>query len=292
MPYTVITPEQELEMIKDNYENDLSSNIIQKKYHVSAGRLAKIFGKYGLEIRKNLHRGKYTFDKNFFYEDSQNLAYYLGWMSSDGFVQETTNLTGIEIQQGDIKVLEDIAKAMKYTRPIFSYERKERGNGKFCRFLLENAEVKKILVEKYGIIPQKTYKNFCFNFQNLSKSFWKDYIRGYFDGDGSISKTTSLRFQIDGASLKMILALQQAIQELDPTIKLAITRRDCSPEGIDNKRAIKHILPIFRLYCYGENAKKVFELMYKDAEIYLERKHDKYLQYVNKMPRESLPQKD
>lgn len=280
MPYTVITPEQELEMIRDNYERDLSSNLIQKKYHVSASRLSKIFSKYGVSVKKNIHKGKYSFDKNFFYEQNPNLAYFLGWVSSDGWIQEKSNNIGIEIQQSDKKVLEDISKAMKYTRPLRLFDRERRGQGKFCRFVIENAEIKKLLVEKYEITPQKTTKNFCFNFQNLDKKFWKDYIRGYFDGDGSIKKGNSLSFQIDSASLKMILALQQAIRELDDSISLSVGEREPHTEEENQNLEIKHLLPIYRLYCYGENAKKIFDLIYQDAEIYLERKHDKYLQYV------------
>lgn len=280
MPYTVITTEQELEMIRDNYERDLSSNFIQKKYHVSASRLSKIFSKYGVSIRKNIHKGKYSFDKSFFYEQSQNLAYFLGWMSSDGWIQEKTNCMGIELQQSDKKILEDISVAMNYNRPLRLFDREDRGQGKFCRFTIENAEIKKLLVEKYGIIPQKTTKDFCFNFQNLDKKFWKDYIRGYFDGDGCIKKGTSLTFQIDCASLKMILALQQVIRELDSSISLSIAEKEPYSEEENKNYKIKHLHSIYRLYCYGENAKKVFNLIYQDAEIYLERKHDKYLQYV------------
>lgn len=280
MPYTVITFEQELEMIKDNYEKDLSSNAIQKKYHVSAGRLKKIFDKYGLEIRKNLHKGKFSFDKKFFYNESQNLAYFLGWVSSDGYVQKNANIIGIEIKEDDKKILEDISQSMNYTRPLIVYERPERGNGHFCRFVLENAEIKKLLIEKYGIVPRKSNEAFCFNFQNLSQKYWKDYIRGYFDGDGSIKKKTSLTFQIDCTSLRMILALEKAIKELDNTISLSITKREPGTEEENKNKKIKSLRPIYRLYCYGENAKKVFQLMYTDAEIYLERKHDRYLQYV------------
>ena len=45
MPYTRISENDELNMIRDNYENRLSFNQIQKKYHVSAQRITKIFAK-------------------------------------------------------------------------------------------------------------------------------------------------------------------------------------------------------------------------------------------------------
>ena len=279
MPYTKISENDELNMIKDNYENRLSFNQLQKKYHVSAQRITKIFAKYGLDVQKNIHKGKYSFDRNFFFQENANLAYFLGWVSSDGYIQTNSNVIGIEIKQSDRKVLEDIREAMKYTRPIIDFERKERGNGVFSKFILENKEIKELLINKYNIIPRKSSKDFCFNFSNLNKEFWKDYIRGYFDGDGCIKITgVSLTFQIDCTSLKMLLAIEKALKEIDNSIYLSITRRD--PQERNTKDNINSKLPLFRLYGYGDNAKKVFDIIYKDADIYLQRKYDRYLQYM------------
>lgn len=279
MPYTKISENDELDMIKDNYENRLSFNQLQKKYHVSAQRITKIFAKYGLVVQKNIHQGKYSFDRNFFFQENAHLAYFLGWVSSDGYIQTNSNVIGIEIKQSDRKVLEDIREAMKYTRPIIDFERKERGNGVFSKFILENKEIKELLINKYNIIPRKSSKDFCFNFSNLNKEFWKDYIRGYFDGDGCIKITgVSLTFQIDCTSLKMLLAIEKALKEIDNSIYLSVTRRD--PQERNTKDNINSKLPLFRLYGYGDNAKKVFDIIYKDADIYLQRKYDRYLQYM------------
>lgn len=279
MPYTKISENDELNMIKDNYENRLSFNQLQKKYHVSAQRITKIFAKYGLAVQKNIHKGKYSFNRNFFFQENANLAYFLGWVSSDGYIQTNSNAIGIEIKQSDRKVLEDIREAMEYTRPIIDFERKERGNGAFSKFILENKEIKELLINKYNIIPRKSSKDFCFNFSNLNKEFWKDYIRGYFDGDGCIKITgVSLTFQIDCTSLKMLLAIERALKEIDNSIYLSVTRRE--PQDRIAKDNINSKLPLFRLYGYGDNAKKVFDIIYKDADIYLQRKYDRYLQYM------------
>ena len=188
-------------------------------------------------------------------------------------------MIGIEIKQSDRKVLEDIREAMKYTRPIIDFERKERGNGVFSKFILENKEIKELLINKYNIIPRKSSKDFCFNFSNLNKEFWKDYIRGYFDGDGCIKITgVSLTFQIDCTSLKMLLAIEKALKEIDNSIYLSISRRE--PQDKITEDGINSKLPLFRLYGYGDNAKKVFDVIYKDADIYLQRKYDRYLQYM------------
>lgn len=278
MPYTKISKEDELNMIQDHYSNRLSFNQLQKKYHISANRAVKIFAKYGLEIEKNIHKGKYSFNRDFFYQDSAELAYFLGLLSSDGYIQTSANVIGIELKQSDKKILEDIAQAMKYNRPIRDSERKERGNGYFSKFILENKEIKQLLIDKYNIIPNKTINNFCFNFSNLDKKYWKDYIRGYFDGDGSIKMTgKSITFQIDSTSIKMLLAIEKALRVYDDSIHLSISERK---RNIQKQEKIHSKLPLYRLYGYGDTAKKVFDIIYTDATIYLQRKYDRYIEYM------------
>lgn len=278
MPYTKISQQDELNMIQDNYKNLLSFNQLQKKYHISADRATKIFKKYGLEVKKNIHKGKYNFNRDFFYQDSEELAYFLGLVSSDGFVQTNANVIRIELKQSDKKILEDISKAMKYTRPVRDFERKDRGNGYFSSFCLENKEIKQLLIDKYNIIPNKSVNDFCFNFTNLDKRYWKDYVRGYFDGDGCIKKTgTSITFQIDSTSVKMLLGIEKALKEYDNSINLSIYKREPIPR---KEGSIQPKLPLFRLYGYGETAKKTFDIIYTDATIYLQRKYDRYKEYM------------
>lgn len=282
MPYTYFTTEDELAMIQDNYQNDISLNRLQKKYHTSATRIAKIFKKYGLEIRKNIHLGKYSFNKDFFKNENEDLAYFLGWVSSDGFIATNSNVIGIELQASDKLILENLSQAMEYTRPILDLDRPDRGHGHFCKFILENREIKQLLINKYGIIPNKSNNiNFCFDFNNLSKQFWKDYIRGYFDGDGSIKMTGKyLTFQIDCTSVKMLLAIENALKELDSSIKLSIVESALDPEKKINSDLAHCKMPVFRLYCYGINAEKVYKILYNDAHLYLKRKYDRYIEYM------------
>lgn len=42
---------------------------------------------------------------------------------------------------------------------------------------------------KYGIKPRKTY-DYDFSIPDIDKAFYIDYLRGYFDGNCTIGKTT------------------------------------------------------------------------------------------------------
>ena len=75
------------------------------------------------------------------------------------------------------------------------------GNYKSCGWHCFSSQIKKDLMS-YGIIPNKTGKITITN--NLNKIYWKDFIRGYFDGDGSVFKDNGLRVNITSANKEIL----------------------------------------------------------------------------------------
>lgn len=75
----------------------------------------------------------------------------------------------------------------------------------------------------------------------------------------------------------MLLSIEQALKEYDNDINLSITKRE---PNFKKEERIQSRMPIFRLYGYGEMAAKVFKIIYKDADLYLQRKYDRYIEYM------------
>ena len=141
-----------------------------------------------------------------------------------------------------------------------------------CKLYFFSAEVKEIL-KTYGLVPNKTYsKDFCFPFL-LQRQYWKDYLRGYFDGDGCIKLTgNTLTFQIDGTNYSILKQFQDYLKA-DFNIDTHIYKD--TPEQYPRQTVDK-----YRIYAYANNALKIFELIYADPNcIKLQRKFDKYLTY-------------
>ncbi len=82
---------------------------------------------------------------------------------------------------------------MESNKPIYEYDNKGYGK-KFS----EKVEYKLLFVsdklvndiEKHGIVERKTFK-LKFPFESMTKDLYSHYIRGYFDGDGSVFYTKS-----------------------------------------------------------------------------------------------------
>lgn len=132
------------------------------------------------------------------------MAYVIGFLAADGCISKNENMISLELKSTDIEVLEKINKVLKNERPIYISTRYDKikplETGKIYFF---NAKMKNDLA-KFNIIPNKTY-DINFDYPNLLNSqFYSAYIRGYFDGDGSIHYTgPNVTWQIDTSSEKM-----------------------------------------------------------------------------------------
>jgi intein/homing endonuclease len=75
-----------------------------------------------------------------------------------------------------------IAKELGYEGPIYQYESTD---GHLASSLSFTSKKIRQTIESYGIGNNKTFKLHNLP-DNLPKEFLVDYIRGFFDGDGSI----------------------------------------------------------------------------------------------------------
>lgn len=145
---------------------------------------------------------KYSCNDNFFKYQNSDMAYILGLIASDGNVAKKENLVTIELLTKDKEILEKIREKTKSTREIKDYVKSTTGQetSKFCVW----SKNWKDDLGKYGIFPNKTFTLTPPLF--LDNKFFIDYLRGYFDGDGTIYKRKyGNAFEIVGASKPVIL---------------------------------------------------------------------------------------
>lgn len=212
---------------------------------------------------------KYKINTSFFSTQSANLGYVIGILGSDGCVAANTNQVYIELQRADREILEKINEAIGNERPVQDYET-ARGylNSKLY---FHSKEIKQILAE-YHIIPNKTYNENHLFPEKLDKKYWIDYIRGYFDGDGSIKQHDKhgITWQIDtnkniAASIQKVLSeeygIQSYIYEL-PKVNVTLYRIQVQKK---------------------EDVEKLFSLMYYDGvELFMQRKVDRFIDLLSK----------
>lgn len=273
-----------LEIIEDicnSYQNGETRKALSKKYNCSDNLILRVLKENNITIRtvhdKDGHYRKYSVNDKYFNLNNQthNSAYILGLLASDGCVHSEKNLIYIELQRADKEVLEEVNKEIKNARPVKDYynNSKDYENSKLWFY---SAEIKQDLA-KYFIIPNKTSFDNDF-MQNINGQFYIDYIRGHFDGDGSIKWTNgTITWQIDSTSLKTLKHMQQYMKNTHG-IELKIANRNNG---------------LYRIYCYGfDNCLKIFQLFYEyppSETIRMKRKQQRFAELLMKYKTHETP---
>lgn len=247
--------EKEEQQICELYQNGVSRIKLCEQFHRTDKTIKNILNKYGIYIRsiQESNISKYKINESFFELNKQtcNTAYILGILASDGCVASQENCIYIELQREDKEILEQINKELQNERPVKDYETtKGYKNSKLYFF---SKKIKQDLA-LYHIIPNKTSYDNDF-LSNINPKYYIDYIRGHFDGDGSIKWTGgSINWQIDSTSSKTLYHIQDILNMYGITTRVILK---------DDKSVVK--LPVYRIYCYGyEKCVKIYKLFYKN----------------------------
>lgn len=270
MSKTILTTEQENNIIQD-YLKGISQCQLAIKYNVGTGTIKRALVRNQVHIRtvQDTNVSKYKINNHFFdiNNQSSNSAYILGLLASDGWVSKTDNCVCIELQQSDKQILIDVNKVLQNERPIKDYT---RANGfKNSKLYFFSKQIKEDL-SLYDIVPTKTYCDTNF-LKNINYQFYPDFLRGFFDGDGCITKANGgIRWQLDGTSIDTFMSIYDYLKINHITSIIE--------ETTDNSCTI----PRYRLYTYSQDkVKKIFNLLYYTSDILkLNRKYEHFLELL------------
>lgn len=173
----------EIIFLKENYKTMTYKQLSEKLDRTKTAIDLKI-------NRLGLKKDKYTYNHDYFENiDSPQKAYWLGFIYADGgvFINSKTNSCelSIKLQASDHEHLRKFNKALGGNVDISFDTRKCNLNGKtydMCQIRFYSSKLVHD-IGNYGVTPNKTLS---IRFPNIDKSLYTDFIRGYFDGDGSI----------------------------------------------------------------------------------------------------------
>jgi len=194
-----------------------------------------------------------TLSDDFFKEiNSEEKAYILGWIASDGHVAKNGAIS-ISIKKSDIDILNRMRDIVCKDIPVFYIKNKTMSTLRFC-----STPMSKDICKWLSISPGE--KSFTIRLPKLNEGFTWAFLRGYFDGDGHLTKTTNktryLKSDIASCSSKMRNDIKN------------FTKIQCSNSDKTN-----------RIYWSGKNAMSFLDKIYENADVYLERKYNRYLEW-------------
>jgi len=127
---------------------------------------------------------KYKFNEEFFNNLNEKSSYWLGFLYADGYTRMKDGKSGelkIKLKDTDKGHIEKFLNDINCNKPI---KCGVDGKSKFCQVTIySNLMVNKLF--ELGCVNNKTQK---IRLPKLDEPLMSHFIRGYFDGDGSISK--------------------------------------------------------------------------------------------------------
>lgn len=246
---------------------------LAKTFKYSTPKLAKIFNcdrktiiralAYNNIILPNLgkFKRKYHLNDSFFKELNPVSAYWLGFIAADGTLNGKSNSLRIGLNKSDDTHLRKFMEAIDFSGKVYYVK-----SNNSASIELFSKEVFKTLLS-YGVSPNKSL---TIKEVKTPDHLMSHFIRGVYDGDGTISgyKRTHLQFMIAGNRPFM-----EQIQEI------LIKECNLNKVGIYPLKSKAH-----RVQYTGIQVFKILNFIYKDSnqDIRLDRKYEKFLDLKKK----------
>lgn len=259
-----LTDQDKIDIVA-KYQNGDNSIQLGKEYGVAKSTILSILKVRKIERRQrqNCNR-KYSLNENFFEKiDSEASAYFLGLMYSDGFVTSRGSAAAIQLAEKDKKILEIFNIHLNSNKPLQFIGKRDVNYSNQFRLTMQSKKIYEDLI-KLGCVERKSLILKFPTFDKVPENLIHHFIRGIFDGDGSVGfvPSTPDMKQIARFSIAGSYDICSKIRKIFNSEKF----------GIGKIHSNKNI---FEIKCGGPHKiKPIINFLYRDATIFLQRKRD------------------
>lgn len=267
-------------LIISDYNLNLPISLIMKNYKLGRLTIIQVLNQNKIPKRQRLLNRIYNINENVFEKiDTEEKAYWLGFLFADGYNSINDNSFSISLQEKDGYILERLVKLIFPTgdykcktyfyKKIIEFKQKD-GSSNFYNCspkIAFQASSKKMCedLSSLGMVPKKT-KILDWPKIDLNEDLTRAFIKGFMDGDGWISRTNKTNAYELGFICNYPFGpkLKEKLLEFGFDLKLTELKT--------------FSFPMNRLtYSGNRKCQKFLDWLYKDSTIHLDRKYQKYL---------------
>jgi len=273
-----VTPEELATLYQ---EEGLSLEDIAQKFGVTRTAVGLLLKEYGIPARDRskarilaLSKGKFKdrstarLRESLFSQWSQPMAYLLGYIFTDGSLSCAGNSSRVRIATIDREHLEKLAAILGEDVKVKSGKQSKKGfSGSGDHYIHWIEFTRPEMIQDLRRLGLTERKSFTMQFPDVPDDFLRDFIRGCWDGDGSIfiGSSGQLVATFVTGSLLFILAMKKRLGNRGFGRLTVHTRQ---PDGVKTKK------PSFYIKIHGKHAIKFCEFLYDSvpSNLFLTRK--------------------
>lgn len=264
-----LTDQQRVDIVHEYKNSNIKCVELARRYNISRPSICYLLKTRGVKIRNDhsVLQRKHSLNQEYFKKiDSEDKAYFLGLMYADGYNDEKNHRLVISLQERDGDILETFRAKIEYGGKLGFIPANNKTYMRQNQYSLSirSHEISKDL-KNLGCWQKKSLTLKFPTEKQVPSHLVHHFLRGYWDGDGCIEKgcfrteivstkdfCSSVRSLID-----TILDIQTISKRANKYSKNEITYRLRSRNKLDTI--------------------KILDWLYKDASIFLKRKHNIYL---------------
>jgi hypothetical protein len=232
-----------------------SSIKIGKMLNINPQTVSNRLKRKGISIAHKQKNAAQINENYFSIIDTQEKAYWLGFLFADGSVSYKTNAVELSLKLSDAEHLEKLKQELNFSNEIY----KDSFRARFC---VCNKKLKEDLVS-LGCKPRKSL---TLKFpEKLEDSYKFSFIRGYFEGDGTIKLVKTSKGYTMYASMLGTKEFLESVLSIFGYNKVPI------------KKDKRHLNNTYYIALNKSDSENFFNKIYNNCSIFLTRKYEKYL---------------
>lgn len=205
------TEEQVAYIIKKYTDEQYTLKQLGKEFGCSYGTIKNLLNRHNINSRGNKQgypRNEYYFNNI----DTKEKAYWLGFLYADGCVHKNNNEISINITDEEhIKKFQSAIGAINHKITVTN-DTRWKAVKTLYQFSIKDSQLHSDLI-KYGCVPEKSL--ILEKIPNIPRDFVSHFIRGYFDGDGSLhflQKQNNFRISFTSGSVPFLKDIQKELE--------------------------------------------------------------------------------
>lgn len=260
--------------LKDLSDSEKSEIINQRKIGITEREISKKFDislrqYYNLLKLNNIEQKskvvRYKFNEDYFETiDTEDKAYFLGFIVADGCIADKTNT--IKIVQKETDILYEFKRCVNSDGDVFTSK-----NRNISSFSISSNKTKSDL-GNLGIYSNKTM---VVKYPTIPDNLQNHFMRGVFDGDGCITLRTDKRDNNQRGQVNICSGSYDFIKEYyDKMVEY------CNLSGRNKIRCPKGT---YYVVDWGglSDVEKIYDFLYKNSTLYLKRKKETFDKVVS-----------